>query len=208
MQKFIFSFLQLEICFHFFQLSSTSVKCTKSNKAKVATPSVWDSGSNSSYFIDYNIEKSRYYLHRYDALKQRSYSAYIKGLSLKSPTSLIPIESNGSSRKFIVGFGNLVGVINWNGKSRSAHVKINDALKFADRFQSKKHICNRKSTSSKPETLQYVVVIDAGSTGSRANIYAFRFKSNRFVLDESVGGKNLDSSDPGLSSYVDQPVEV
>lgn len=54
--------------------------------------------------------------------------------------------------------------------------------------------------------LQYAVVIDAGSTGSRVVAYEFHmgYLDNRLVLDEEL----FVQIKPGLSYYHDKPTEV
>lgn len=54
--------------------------------------------------------------------------------------------------------------------------------------------------------LQYAVVIDAGSTGSRVIGYEFHigYLDNRLVLDKEL----FVQVKPGLSSYHDKPAEV
>lgn len=54
--------------------------------------------------------------------------------------------------------------------------------------------------------LQYAVIIDAGSTGSRVLAYEFHlgYLDNRLVLDKEL----FEQVKPGLSSYHDRPAEV
>lgn len=54
--------------------------------------------------------------------------------------------------------------------------------------------------------LQYAVVIDAGSTGSRVLAYEFHvgYLNNRLVLDKEL----FHEIKPGLSFYHDKPAEV
>lgn len=58
-----------------------------------------------------------------------------------------------------------------------------------------------KLNSQEKGALQYAVIIDAGSTGSRVHVYKFQRVNGRLDLDTDT----FESLKPGLSSYKDDP---
>lgn len=67
-------------------------------------------------------------------------------------------------------------------------------------------IVDKIATSLGYRQLQYAVIIDAGSTGSRVLAYEFHlgYLDNRLVLDKEL----FHQIKPGLSFYHDKPAEV
>lgn len=99
-----------------------SIKCVSENAGGVPTSVVYDKGTKSIYYVDFNGGSGDPCLFRYDTCKKKTYSAYIKGPPLGSPTYIIPIKSGKKLRKFAVGFESFVGEVCWNGKSNEAEL--------------------------------------------------------------------------------------
>lgn len=79
----------------------------------------------------------------------------------------------------------------------------NSSASYTDSFHP---LVDKIAVSLGYKQLQYAVVIDAGSTGSRVLAYEFHvaYLDGRLVLDSEL----FHEVKPGLSSYHDRPAEV
>lgn len=83
------------------------------------------------------------------------------------------------------------------------HIVLSSSASYTDSFHP---LVDKIAVSLGYKQLQYAVVIDAGSTGSRVLAYEFHvgYLDGRLVLDSEL----FREVKPGLSSYHDRPAEV
>lgn len=82
----------------------------------------WDDRTQSFYFCDFFANGTRPSIFRYDFAKDKTYSAYIVGLS--SIAFILPIDPKCAKfeNRFVVASGKRIVEIIWDGKSSTATV--------------------------------------------------------------------------------------
>lgn len=78
---------------------------------------MWDECTKSVYYIDFLTTGEQHSLFRYDDREDITYSAYIDGISAP-PSFLLPVkECRKHYNLFLVGLGQIAGLVKWDGRS-------------------------------------------------------------------------------------------
>lgn len=87
---------------------------------------VWDSKEKCAYYVDYGVpfcNASNPCLFRYDSIADKTCRAHIKRKTLAAPSFIVPIQSKTKDlKRFAVGFGKTVYIVEWIGCSRTAKI--------------------------------------------------------------------------------------
>ncbi|XP_055321939.1 uncharacterized protein LOC129577983 [Sitodiplosis mosellana] len=107
---------------------SSHSKCSGPQITKIQTAEalfpyslIWESSSQSLYYVDFLGSSSNPIIFRYDFEEDKIYSASIAGQQY--PSFILPIKSkNKTQNLFAVGVGHFTEIVEWDGRSPTANI--------------------------------------------------------------------------------------